>query len=98
LDLQIYQHVLPWLVLGPSYRFYAQTPARFFGTAFSSELSARAFRTADSDLARFSANRYGGKALFLSGEHTTFDISFYRYERSNDLRASIVSFGYGGSF
>jgi hypothetical protein len=98
LEFRIYQYLSSNLLVGPSYRFYRQTGADFFATAFNADIASSASRTSDSDLAPFTAHRYGLKLLWLVGKSSSLDASFFYYTRSNDLTARIASFGYVGSF
>jgi hypothetical protein len=97
-EISVYQYLTSRVVIGPSYRYYVQTGADFFGTSFPVDVPRLAPRTSDSDLADFHAHRYGLKLLLLPNQDTRLDAGYFYYARSNDLRAHIVTLGMGASF
>jgi len=97
-DFELHQYLLPRLIARGSFRYYSQTGVNFFSTALPLQASALEPRTADSDLARFHAQEYGIKLLWLAGARGSLDVSWFHYFRDNDLQANVVSFGYGGGF
>ena len=83
----------------PSYRFYNQTAADYFG-AFDTLLSTSTYYTSDYDLSQFTAHQYS-----LGFRYTdiftkfklgrlglkTFNLRYSYYERDTGLKASIIS-------
>ncbi len=98
LELELHQYLGPRVIARGSYRYYSQTGVDFFTTAFGADNSSPLPRTADSDLALFHAQEFGLKLLWLARGSNTLDVSYFYYERSNDLHAHVLSFGYGTRF
>lgn len=87
--------------LYPSYRYYNQTAANYFGR-YEENLSTDNYYTSDFDLSGFSANQIGfgvshtdpylsrklGKLAIKS-----MDVRYHRYLRSNTLKAHLISAG-----
>jgi hypothetical protein len=96
MELELYQRLSSFSYLRLNYRYYTQAGARFFTT-----LATPGFKlaTSDSDLAPFDAHTIGVKGSvdiptrFAQNLHA--DASVERYFRSNDLRVSVYSFGFG---
>ena len=97
-EFELHQYLWPWLIARGSFRYYTQTGADFFTTAFPSSESLRLPRTADSDLAAFNAQEYGLKLAWLARGQSALDLGFFHYFRDNGLYANVFSFGYGGRF
>ncbi|MEI9935856.1 MAG: DUF3570 domain-containing protein [Pseudomonadota bacterium] len=97
-EFELHQYLLPRLIARGSIRYYTQTGADFFTTAFPALESLRLPRTADSDLAAFHAQEYGLKLLWLARGQSSLDIGYFHYFRDNGLYANVFSFGYGGGF
>ncbi len=80
-----------------SYRFHAQSSARFFTT--KSSQAATGYRTADSDLDELTAHTIGIGGVFDVPVHFAknlhFDFGLDRYVRSNDLHVTVYSCGAG---
>ena len=98
LELELHQYLGSHVIARGSYRYYKQTGVDFFTTAFAADNASPLPRTADSDLAPFHANELGLKLLWLARGANTVDVSYFYYERSNDLRAHVLSVGYGSRF
>ncbi len=97
-DFELHQYLLPRLIARGSFRYYTQTGADFFTTAFPALESSLRPRTADSDLAGFHAQEYGLKLLWLGPRQSSLDIGYFHYFRDTGLYANVFSFGYGGRF
>ena len=97
-EFELHQYLLPRLIARGSFRYYAQTGVDFFSTAYPLQESLLHPRTADSDLARFHAQEYGLKLLWLARGQSSLDIGYFHYFRDNGLYANVLSFGYGGGF
>ena len=97
-ELELHQYLLPRLIARGSFRYYTQSGAEFFTTAFSVHESLTLPRTADSDLAAFHAQEYGLKLLWLARGQSSLDIGYFHYFRDNGLSANVFSLGYGGRF
>lgn len=87
--------------LYPSYRYYDQTAADYFG-AYDTHLSTSEFYTSDYDLSKFSANQFGFGInytdLFADTKIWRFglksiDLRFNHYERNTGLTSNIILFG-----
>ncbi len=87
--------------LYPTYRFYQQNAATYFG-AFDTHLSTSKYYTSDYDLSAFNSNQYGmgikytdifAKAKVLDFGIKSIDIRYNKYTRTNGLDAGIISFG-----
>ena len=99
-EAELYQRVGPWLWLRATYRVHQQSGVSFFTTAASplAEL-----RSADSDLAPFIAQTFGGAVgvdlrMIPRLRALTADFSYERYVRTNDLQVDIFSVGLGLRF
>jgi hypothetical protein len=96
-EAQLYQRVGPWLWLRATYRVHQQNGVSFFSTAAS---PTAALRSADSDLAPFIAQTFGGAVGVDLGmiprlRTVSVDFSYDRYVRTNDLHVDIFSVGLG---
>ena len=103
-DAKLYQYLGPWLLAEASYRFHNQTAAEFFKTSVPVDFDTEQPRTADSDLAAFTAHELGGRVLVLfnpkgsaifKNEH--FSLGYSRYWRPN-LKIDGFSVTYAGQF
>ena len=96
LEFELHQRLMRRLVARANYRFHTQTSADFFQTSVAPRFK---LATADSDLASLDANAVGLKlSLDLplrSVRSLHADIGMERYVRSNDLRVSLFSCGFG---
>ena len=97
-EFELHQYLLPRLIARGSFRYYTQTGVDFFSTAFPLLANSMQPRTADSDLAKFHAQEYGVKLLWLARGQSSLDVSWFHYFRDNGLDANVFSFGYGGGF
>ena len=92
IELFLYQRITRWLYVRGTYRAHLQ-----HGVDFFTELAplGDGYRTADSDLADFTAHTFGGKIameLPLRRLHSFgVDLAYERYVRSNDLKVDIYS-------
>ncbi len=86
----------------PSYRFYNQSAADYFG-AYESHLSTDEFYTSDYDLSEYSANQFSLGASYtdiFTKFHIwklglkSIDLKYTQYDRDNTLSASIISAGF----
>ena len=100
LEVQLYQHITRLAYLRLNYRYYTQTAASFW--TLSAPVNSTE-RTADSDLALFSAQTFGvlgavdlGLTRFVRELHV--DFGYERYVRTNDLRANIYTCSLGFRF
>ncbi|MGD9928626.1 MAG: DUF3570 domain-containing protein [Mangrovibacterium sp.] len=85
----------------PTYRFYTQTAADYFAP-FETHLSTEEFYTSDYDLSDFHSNQYGiglsytdiftNLKIFKLGMKN-LDVRYNHYNRSDGLKANIISFG-----
>jgi hypothetical protein len=98
-ETDLAQRITPWLRVQLEYRYHRQSAARFFTIDADPQAP---LRTADSDLARFTAQTLGGSLsvdvplVALRAVHV--DVGYERYFRSNHLTMDIVSCGFGLSF
>ncbi|NMH88409.1 DUF3570 domain-containing protein [Flavivirga algicola] len=86
----------------PTYRYYNQTAADYFAT-YESHLSTSEFYTSDYDLSEFNSNQYGlglrytdifTKFKIFNCGLKSFDIKYSIYNRSDGLKAGILSTGF----
>jgi hypothetical protein len=99
-EAELYQRVGPWLWLRATYRVYQQNGVSFFTTAASPTAT---LRSADSDLAPFVAQTFGGTIgvdlkMIPKLRMLSCDFSYERYVRTNDLHVDIFSVGLGLRF
>ena len=97
IEASVYQYLVDWLYVRPSYRFYDQDGVDFFTTNLGSGFGP--FRTADSDLAPFHAHEYGLQLATIRdrGPLRKWSVSaeILRYQRSNDLQITAIALGLG---
>ncbi|WP_303318461.1 DUF3570 domain-containing protein [Flavivirga abyssicola] len=88
--------------LYPTYRFYNQTAADYFAP-YETHLSTSEFYTSDYDLSKFNSNQYGlglrytdifTKFKIFNLGLKSFDIKYSIYNRSDGLKAGIISTGF----
>ena len=96
-EAQLYQRVGRLLWLRATYRVHQQSGVSFFTTSASPTAS---LRTADSDLAPFVAQTFGGAVgvdlpMIPRLRMVSVDIGYERYVRTNDLHVDIVTVGVG---
>ncbi|HEX8950810.1 MAG TPA: DUF3570 domain-containing protein, partial [Polyangia bacterium] len=99
-EAELYQRVGPWLWLRATYRVHQQSGVSFFTTA---ALATAELRSADSDLAPFVAQTFGGAVgvdlrMVPRLRALAIDFSYERYVRTNDLHVDIFSIGVGVRF
>lgn len=99
-EAELYQRVTAWLWLRVTYRVHQQNGVSFFTTAAS---PAATLRTADSDLAAFVAQTFGGAVgldlrMIPRLRQLYADFSYERYIRTNDLRINMYSAAVGLRF
>jgi hypothetical protein len=101
LELALYQRLMPWLYLRGTYRAHLQSAPSFW--TLDAPPGDEVIRTADSDLAAFSAHTFGVLAAVdlppsrrLRDLH--LDVGYERYQRSNDLRVNIYTCSLGFRF
>lgn len=98
-EVELYQRLSPFSYVRLNYRYHTQTGASFFTTLGTPGAK---LMTADSDLAPFQAQTIGVKGVmdlptrFARNMH--LDVAVERYWRSNDLRISVYSCGFGLMF
>lgn len=87
--------------LYPSYRYYSQTAADYFAP-YETHVSTSQYYTSDYDLSTFNSHQYGfgfkytdifGKLRVAGFGMKSFDLRYSNYNRSDGLKAGIVSFG-----
>ena len=88
--------------LTPSYRYYAQNAVKYYAP-YETHLSTEQYYTSDPDLAKFNSNQYS-IALNYNDLFNDFHISLFglknanikysHYNRSDGLKANIVSLGF----
>jgi hypothetical protein len=99
-DASVYQYLASWLYVRGGYRYHRQTSVDFFTTALPAGFDdVTTLRTADSDLAALHANEVSFQVSTVRdrGPLAKWSVSaeLLRYQRSNDLRITAVSFGIG---
>jgi len=99
-EAQLYQRVGPWLWLRATYRVHQQSGVSFFTTAASPTAP---LRSADSDLAPFVAQTFGGAVGVDLGmipklRAVSADFAYDRYVRTNNLHVDIFTVGLGFRF
>jgi hypothetical protein len=99
-EVELYQHITPFAYLRLNYRVHNQTGADFFSIHAAPDAK---LRTADSDLAPFTAQTIGVKAavdlrLARRVRDLHIDFGYERYFRSNDLTVNIYTCGLGFRF
>jgi len=86
----------------PTYRYYTQTEADYF-SGYNTHLSTQEFYTSDYDLSKFNSNQYGvglrytdifTKLKIFKLGLKSIDLKYSSYNRSDGLKASIVSGGF----
>jgi hypothetical protein len=98
-ELQLVQRITSWFTLRASYRFHHQTAPTFWAIVAD---PAAPYRTADSDLADFSAHDFGALAALdlplrdLKRLH--LDVGYDRYVRDNGLTANMYTCSVGFLF
>ena len=98
-ELELYQRLSRLSYVRLNYRFHRQTGVDFFTTRAAPDFT---LATADSDLAALDAHTVGVKVAldvpvrFARSLHV--DVAVERYFRSNDLRVSVYSCGFGFLF
>lgn len=99
IETELLQRVFPWLVLGVSYRYHAQSAVFFFTTRGSADAP---FLSADSDLDAFFSQTLGGSARldFATGRFgdVFLSLGYDHYFRSNDLRVNVATWASGFRF
>lgn len=100
IELELYQRLTPYAYLRANWRYHTQTAPPFWSTSASPTAIER---TADSDLAAFSANTLGILAasdIPMSGRvrQVHVDVGYERYFRSNSLTANIYTCSLGFLF
>jgi len=100
-SLEIPLKVSQRFTITPMYRFYTQTAADYFAP-FATHLSTEKYYTSDYDLSAFHSNQYGigvsytdvftGFKLYKFGLKS-IDLRFNHYDRSDGLKANIISLG-----
>ena len=85
----------------PTYRYYTQTAADYF-SEYNTHLSTQEFYTSDYDLSKFDSNQFGiglrytdifTKLKIFKFGLKSIDIKYSSYNRSDGLKASIISGG-----
>jgi len=98
-DASLYQYLASWLYVRGGYRYHRQTSVDFFTTALAAPFAADLLRTSDSDLAALRANEVSFQLATVRdrGPLAKWSVSaeVLRYQRSNDLHITAVSFGIG---
>jgi hypothetical protein len=96
-ELMAYQHLVPWIYLRGSYRFYRQSGVDFYAPMFERDAGPR---TSDSDLAPFTAHEGGLKVVMLAERspiewlrRSFFDLSVFRYQRTDGPDLNVTLFG-----
>ncbi len=88
--------------LYPTYRFYNQTAADYFAP-YETHMSTSEFYTSDYDLSKFNSHQYGlgfkytdvfTKFKIFKLGLKSFDLRYSIYNRSDGLKASIISTGF----
>ena len=88
------------ITLYPSYRFYAQTSARYFAS-YNNNLSTDTFYTSDYDLANYDAHQFGfgvsysdflGKITIGKIALKSIDLKYYSYKRNISASNTISAF------
>ncbi|HYQ56577.1 MAG TPA: DUF3570 domain-containing protein [Draconibacterium sp.] len=92
----------PKLSITPSYRYYTQSEVKYYAP-YETHLSTETYYTSDPDLAKFNSNQYS-VALNYNDIFNDFHISkfalknanlkYSHYDRSDGLKADIVSMGF----
>lgn len=94
--------ILDKFTLYPSYRYYNQTAADYFG-GYEAHLSTQAFYTSDFDLSAYVANQFGfgisytdifAKLHIWEFGFKGFDLKFYKYDRDTTFGSYIVTGGF----
>lgn len=104
-EVELYQYFTPWLYLRLHGRLHIQSAIEFWVPSLPSPPLPRDPRTSDSDLASFIAREGGLKLVFVRGRAPAvvrgpdeFQISYLRYQRTNDLHVDFASLGYARMF
>ena len=100
-DVELLQRLAPSVYLGAFYRWHRQSGVDFFTTLAPPDSG---LRTADSDLAPFDSQTFGGKVVIdvpvvAAGVRALhFEVGYDHYVRTNDLRAEVVTCATGYRF
>ena len=95
LEPRLYQSLTDKLRLRLRYRYYQQSQSKYFEEQF---LSAKEFRTQDSDLGDYDTNTIGLKFIWDKTQHHTFDIGVDFATRSDGLDHVFASIGWKHTF
>ncbi len=88
--------------LYPTYRFYNQTAADYFAP-YEAHVATSEFYTSDYDLSKFNSSQYGlglrytdifTKFKIFNFGLKSFDVKYSMYDRSDGLKAGIISTGF----
>ena len=98
---ELAQRIFRGLHVRASYRLHAQSATRYFTT--SADPAGTGFRTADSDLAGFHAQTFGGALsidlpLGIGVQDLHADIGYEHYVRSNNMTVEITTCAFGLKF
>ena len=96
-EAQLYQRIGNLVWVRASYRVHQQSGVSFFATSAS---PTAALRSADSDLAPFVAQTFGGAVgvdlpMIPRLRLVSVDVGYERYVRTNDLHVDIITIGVG---
>jgi hypothetical protein len=96
-EAQLYQRIGNLVWVRASYRVHQQSGVSFFATSASPTAT---LRTADSDLAPFVAQTFGGAVgvdlpMIPRLRLVSVDVGYERYVRTNDLHVDIITIGVG---
>lgn len=87
--------------LYPSYRYYDQSAADYFG-AYETHVSSEEFYTSDYDLSKYNSNQYGFGITFtdvFNDLHIyklglkSIDLKYNHYSRNSGLKANLINLG-----
>ena len=101
-SIEVPIQVNPFLSISPFYRYHTQTGSKYFAPFKTHELDA-AYYTSDYDLAKFNSSQYGlglrytdifTKFKIFNFGLKSFDVKYSMYDRSDGLKASIISTGF----
>ncbi|NUP05908.1 MAG: DUF3570 domain-containing protein [Polyangiaceae bacterium] len=104
-EAQIFQYLVPWMYVRVHGRLHTQNAPDFWLPFVEEPFSENLQRSSDSDLEDLTAREAGIKLVFVRDQAPaafrgpdTFDVQYFRYERSNDLHIDSFSMGYARSF
>ncbi len=104
-EVALYQYLVPWLYVRGHYRLHVQPEFEFYFPYLRGKVDPRQKRTSDSDLEELTSREAGARISLVRDRAPaalrstdSFDLTYFRYWRSNDLRVDYGALGYSRTF